>query len=203
MKKYFYTYLLIHPIDGKMYIGSRGCSELPIDDTNYKSSSKQVSAEYLQCCEKFILKTFLTYYDALLHEIFLHELYDVACNDDFFNAAKQTTTSFNRSGVPMSDAHKQRISKAHRTPKNQKRASEALRARRLGMPLSDTTKEKLRLCNLGGKSAKAKQVTCIENGMIFSAVSEAAKWANIHYSGIVKTCNGTQKSAAGFTWKYK
>ena len=84
MSKYYYTYLLISSHDDRMYIGSRSSSVPPEEDTAYMSSSKAVSKEYLSNCQKFILSTFLTYKDALMHEVFLHDIYDVAKNTDFF-----------------------------------------------------------------------------------------------------------------------
>lgn len=79
---------------------------------------------------------------------------------------------------------------------------EILRNYRTDKVMSESTKEKLRDLNIGGKSAKAKKVLCIETDTIFNAVSEAAQWANIHYSGIAKVCAGTQTKAGSYTWKY-
>lgn len=36
----------------------------------------------------------------------------------------------------------------------------------------------------------------------YLGVREAARQLNIEYTGIIKTCNGQQKSAGGYFWKY-
>lgn len=199
---YYYTYLLINNTDGRMYIGSRGCKCLPEEDTNYLSSSKVMSKDYLLDCRKSILKICLTSIEALTHEVYLHKLFDVAINPAFFNAAKQTSIKFDRTGVSQSDAHKKKISEANKismgTEKNRARMREA----RTGVIVSDITKQKLRELNLGGNSPKAKKVLCIETSIIYRSVSEAAEAVGIHYSGIAKVCNGTQHKAATYTWKY-
>lgn len=200
--KYFYTYLLINLDDGLMYIGSRGCSILPEEDTKYMSSSKAVSKDYLNRCDKLILDVFLTYKDALAHEIYLHNLHNVAVNPKFFNKSKQTSTKFTISGTRQSEETKKKISEANKISKGTPQAREKQRQRRLGAVVSDSTKQLLRELNLGGNSPKAKKVLCIETGMLFKSVSEAATYYNIHYSSICKVCSGKQKTAAKHTWKY-
>ena len=102
----------------------------------------------------------------------------------------------------MPKAQREHISKGLKTPENSSKSAERLRKLRTGTHLSDYTKQLLRDLNKGGNSAKARKVLCIETNQSFFAVSEAAQWANIHYSGIVKVCLGKQHTAAGYTWKY-
>jgi len=97
---YHYTYLLINKTDGRLYIGVRS-SKIPPEKDNYMSSAKTVSNEYKLNCKKSILKTFNTRKEAISHEVYLHNLFDVAINPEFFNAAKQTSTKFDTSGVKM------------------------------------------------------------------------------------------------------
>lgn len=200
--KYYYTYLLISPDDGLMYIGSRGCDVPPEMDTKYMSSSKAVSKEYLNRCDKLILEVFLTYKDALSHEIYLHNLHDVAVNAKFFNKSKQTSTKFTIAGTRQSAETKMKISEANKISRGTPQAREKQRQRRLGTIVSDSTKLLLRELNLGGNSPKAKKVLCIETNMLFKSVSEASSYYNIHYSSICKVCSGKQKTAASYTWKY-
>lgn len=199
---YYYVYLLINKTDHRLYVGSRGSTVPPEEDTNYKSSSKVVSKEYLDNCSKFILKTFLTRYDALLYEIKLHNLYDVGCNVRFFNASKQTSTKFDRTGIPMPKEQRDRISKSNKISCNKPEVKEKYRQHRLGTIMTNSTKQKLRELNLGGKSAKAVKVICIETTKVYGSISEAAVAVNIHYSGIAKVCAGKQQYAGGYTWKY-
>ena len=104
-----YTYLLINPTTGLMYIGKRSCTSLPEQDTQYMSSSTYVPKEE---CIKTILKTFTTAEEALNHEIFLHELYNIGANPLFYIKSKQTSTSFDTTGVsfPKSDECRQKLS---------------------------------------------------------------------------------------------
>ena len=200
--KYYYTYLLRHKLDGRLYIGSRGCNCLPEEDTAYMSSSKAVTKEYLALCAKRIIRVFKTRIDALEHEIRLHNMFDVAVNPKFFNASKQTSIKFDRTGVPMSDKQKERISKANKISCNRPEVKERYRQAKLGTKVSDATKQKLRELNLGSNSPKAKKVLCIETGVTYGSVSEAGIAVGVHYSGIVKACTGKQKTAKNFTWKY-
>jgi len=202
MKKYYYTYILHSYADNRSYIGSRGSSVLPHKDTKYMSSSKAVTKEYLAKCTKTILKVFSNRHDALMHEVYLHELFNVGVNTAFFNQAKQSSTKFDRSGIPMTTQHKARIGKANKLSRNTPESKEKQRKLRSGAIVSASTKHKLRLLNLGSNSPKAKKVCCIETGTIFGSISEAAQWAKIHYSGIVKVCNGKQNKAGTYTWKY-
>lgn len=198
-----YTYLLISSLDQKMYIGSRSCNMDPEKDVQYKSSTKLVPKEYLQNCKKYILKVHLTKIAAIEHEIFLHNLFEVGINPEFFNGAKQTSTKFDRSGIPMSDLQKERISKANIIARNTPESKLKSRNARLGVKVSQKTRDKLRKLNLKSNSPKAKPITCIETSQNFGSVIEASDWAGIHYSGIVKVCSDKQKTAGGYTWKYK
>ena len=122
---YHYTYLLQNIDDGLFYIGVRSCNCLPEND-EYQGSAKTVSKQYKQRCQKYILATHSTRKEAIAHEIYLHDLYDVARNPCFFNKAKQTSSSFDTTG---------------------------LRSPRKGVSLTPETKEKLRQANLGKKQS--------------------------------------------------
>lgn len=93
-----YTYQLYFPETEMFYIGSRsdqGCS--PEEDYNYLGSSKYTPKNAI--VEKTILMRFNTYYEALEHEILLHEIFDVAKNNKFYNKAKATSTGFSVTGI--------------------------------------------------------------------------------------------------------
>jgi len=92
-----YTYELQNKDDGLKYIGVRSC-RCPIKEDSYMSSSKWATKQYLANCTKKILKTFSTRKEAVEHEIYLHNKYDIAVNPHYFNQAKQTATKFDQSG---------------------------------------------------------------------------------------------------------
>ena len=51
-----------------------------------------------------------------------------------------------------------------------------------------------------------KKVICVETRQIFDSIKEACEWLDIDYdishSNISKCCNGKQKTAYGYHWKY-
>lgn len=108
ISKHHYTYLLTDEV-GKMYIGARSCVCLPKDDV-YWSSSKYVH-EAKQQGKKFtkqILSVWPTRQEAVMHEIFLHEVFDVAKNESFYNKSKQTALAFDTSGHEVAEQTKQK-----------------------------------------------------------------------------------------------
>lgn len=107
-EKFHYTYLL-SDIDGKMYIGARSCSMPPQQD-NYWSSSKYVLKAMKDgvLFTKQILSVWPSRHESVLHEILLHEIFDVAKNVSFYNRSKQTSTFFDTSGLPVSEDSKKK-----------------------------------------------------------------------------------------------
>lgn len=65
------------------------------------------------------------------------------------------------------------------------------------MKHSERTKSKISLNN-----SRNRKVMCIEDGEVFRNVKKASDKYGIHYSGISRVCNGTQKTAAERTWIY-
>lgn len=110
---YHYTYLLTNKDDGRHYIGVR-TSKLPPKQDPYMSSCTTVTKEYLQNCRKSIIQMFDTRLEAAINEILWHNLLDVGANPLYFNGAKQTSTGFDLTGIPKSEAHKSIISKTHK-----------------------------------------------------------------------------------------
>lgn len=106
-----YTYLLINPTTGMLYIGKRSCNCLPQEDTTYMSSSSYVPKTE---CIKLILNTFKTALEALDNEIYFHNLFDVGVNPIFYNKSKQTSNSFDTTGISFlkSEATKLKISES-------------------------------------------------------------------------------------------
>lgn len=199
---YHYTYLLRHNTTNLLYIGVRSSHVKPHLDSSYRSSSKAVSREFLLNCRKSILKQFSTREEANTHEIYLHAKFNVAKNPKFFNRANATSELFTLAGTLLTDTHKQRISQANKVSCNTPEVKEKYRQAKLGTKVSAHTKQLLRELNLGSKSAKARQVLCVETGIVYGSFSEAGIAVNIHYSSIVKACRGFQQTAGGCHWKY-
>ena len=48
----------------------------------------------------------------------------------------------------------------------------------------------------------SKRVKCIETGITYNSIKEAAIKNNVSKSGICSACNGKQKTSAGYHWAY-
>lgn len=62
-------------------------------------------------------------------------------------------------------------------------------------------------CNYGTRNqrsalSRSKQVMCVETGVVYPSLSEAARQLGFAKSNIVNVCNGRLKQAYGFNWKY-
>lgn len=133
---YHYTYLLTNLTDGRHYIGVRSSKKPPKEDP-YKSSSTKVSKQYLDNCRKSIIQVFNSRKEAVINEIFWHNLLDVGKNPIYFNGAKQTAAGFDMSGIKKSKES------------SDKRVETIRKLRLMGIPqkkrkkCSDATKRKM------------------------------------------------------------
>lgn len=99
-----YTYRLIDE-NGIAYIGARSSHLHPENDVRYMSSSKYVRMAIANGIKfsKQILAIWPTRMHAIEHEIRLHDAFDVANSNLFYNKAKQTSTAFDTSGAYVSE----------------------------------------------------------------------------------------------------
>jgi uncharacterized GH25 family protein len=147
-----YTYFLTakEPYQGmKYYIGVRSCNGKPEKDS-YVCSSKIIKRNKIKV-SKQVLAVWSSRKEAESHEILLHDCFDVARNQEFFNRAKHTSTGFNTFGLVSSLKGKKRTLET----------IEKIRFANLGKkrePLSQEAKDNLRAKNLGKTvSAETKQ----------------------------------------------
>jgi hypothetical protein len=164
---YHYTYLSKDLSDGRLYIGSRSCKCKPEKDLSYYGSFKDKT---FKPTYKLILKTFKTRKEAFKHEIYLHDVLDVAANPLFANRAKATTHGFSWAGQSHDQETRKKISdtlkknvKSLSQEERRKRFGkskgrklspkeiEERRTRNLGKKLSEETKNKIRQKALGRK----------------------------------------------------
>jgi len=111
-----YTYLLKCIDTKELYIGKRSCKITPNRDS-YWSSSKVVKA-MMRDGKRFlkrVLQEHSTAKEALEHEIALHNKYDVGRSPRFLNLSKQTSSGFDVTGVPMSQARIDQIVARNKT----------------------------------------------------------------------------------------
>lgn len=110
-----------------------------------------------------------------------------------------------RKGMKLSKEHIEQISKRN----SGKRASIATEFKNGSIPwnkgikCSEETRKKLSESNKGRIATNKKKVLCIETGIIYPSLSEAAKENGIKYPcNISFACNGKIKSCGGFHWRY-
>lgn len=85
---------------------------------------------------------------------------------------------------------------------NHKKLSEALK----GKKKSDTHKAHMKLNHADfrrGNHPEAKKVVCVETGMIFDCLLDAAEWCGLKTRAhIGSCCNNKRKSAGGYNWRW-
>jgi len=124
---------------GRAYIGVRTCTCLPEEDVKYFGSFKDKS---FKPTNKIILAEFATRSEAIAAEICLHEFYQVHLNKHFANQAKQTSTGFNRQGLPGTLTNKH----------HSKETKEKMRSLKLGVPRSKAVRKKMSEVTKGEKN---------------------------------------------------
>ncbi len=105
MKKH-YVYRITNNILNKHYYGTRGSLQ-PSKDIGIKYFSSSSNEEFIND-QKLnpknyrykIIMIFDSRVDAVAMEIKLHNRFDVAKNESFYNKAKQTSTGFDTTGIP-------------------------------------------------------------------------------------------------------
>lgn len=137
-----YTYMLTvkSPVDTRrLYIGVRSCKVQPEQDVKYMGSCRPMKTwmktQGQDCVEKIVLARWGSRQEALEHEIFLHDCFDVGANPEFWNQAKQSAKGFDTAGT----THKA-YNKGMRWTAEQ-RAAQSARLR--GRTVSEVTKKKI------------------------------------------------------------
>lgn len=131
---YYYVYRITNKKEGKHYYGKRKSNLAPKNDlgVRYFSSStdKEFMADQKQNPDVYKYKVVKVFTEALLaaeFEIRLHTKFEVGSNPAFYNKAKQTSSKFDASSLPISKERREAISKMFK-----------------GRKLSEEHKEKIR-----------------------------------------------------------
>ena len=200
MPKHHYVY---HSYEewGREYIGVRSCDCMPEEDTKYFGSFKDKT---FFPTEKTILFVCETREEAMEIEIELHDFFDVAVNPQFANRSKQTSTKFDTTGVPNTEAQKkansERMLGVPHTEEAKKKISEANSGENhplFGVPHTEEWKkaQSERISgeknpnygNTGALSARSKAIIAIKpNGteLHFGGVREAARELKTNHGGL-------------------
>lgn len=157
-----------------MYIGVRSCKGAPEADA-YMGSSKPLRAwlaKNKSAATKVILARWATREEAMAHEVFLHDCFDVGANSECWNQAKATTALFDVTGLVRPQAFRDGVAKRMRervvsaaTKQKISLAKKGTVPPNKGVPLSAETKAKL--------SAALKGKPGPNLGRVFSAESRA------------------------------
>ena len=134
------------------YIGVRSSECPPELDTKYVGSSAYTQNDLIT--HKEIINVFDTREEALLHEIELHDIHDVASSSTYYNKSKQTSTGFDTTGISFPQSEESRLKRSN-SLKGRKRPAyigENLSKQRKGVkkkPHSEVTKQRISDANKG------------------------------------------------------
>jgi len=131
-------------------------------------------------------------------------------------------------GIKRSEETKKKISESHKGEKNYnygKHTSEDIRKKiseshkgeknqNYGKSFSEEHKRKLSELNKGAKNPMygkpraigagkpSKRVICIDTGVVYNSIAEAARQMNLYSSSIWQCCRRKLKTTGGFHWRY-
>lgn len=104
-KKYHYTYRITNIKDRMYYYGVHSCDCHPKEEIGIKYFSSSKNKDFIkyqkenpQYYKYKIIKIFKTRREAIEHEIFLHNKFNVGVNNKFYNKSMQTSIRFDTSG---------------------------------------------------------------------------------------------------------
>ena len=142
--KHHYVYRITNKKLNKHYYGVRSCSCKPVEDLGRKyfssSSDKEFMKDQKEHPEDYkykIIKEFDNRKDAEYLEKYLHEKFNVAANEHFYNRCKSTLMGFSVEGTHWTEEHHKKMKKFF---ENQKRSYEE----RFGPEKANKIKEKQR-----------------------------------------------------------
>jgi hypothetical protein len=151
MNKYHYVYRITNTKLNKHYYGTRSSNIEPSKDLGVKYFSSTSDKEFRddqknnpQDYKYVIVSVFNSREDALKLEIKLHNRFNVGFNESFYNRAKQTSTFYNKEGIPLSDEHRAKMSRKLKGRVFSKQTLEKMRLGQLGNKLSEETKAKIK-----------------------------------------------------------
>lgn len=157
MNHYTYMITVKNPTDARrLYLGVRSCKAKPEEDQYFGSCRPFVKWQKEHGTDglvKQVLAVWPSRAEALSHEILLHDCFDVACNTEFWNQAKQKAEGFDTSGTTHIGYNKG----MKWTEEQRKRISEV----RMGHPTSEETKRKISEAQKGKKLPEERRLKLI------------------------------------------
>ena len=127
MNKYHYVYRITNIKENKHYYGSRTSTKIPKEDLGVIYYSSSCDKDFIndqktnkENYKYIIVRCFDNRKECILFEIFLHEKFNVAKNDKFYNKSQQTSTGFlyGMLGKKQTIKHKESAKKGDMTKRN-------------------------------------------------------------------------------------
>lgn len=134
---YHYVYRITNIYKKQHYYGVRTSKLLPIKDIGIKYFSSSNDKDFIkdqkenpQNYKYKVIKTFKDRETALKLEIKLHNRFDVAVNESFYNRSKQTTTKFDTTGLSLNKGQISHNKGKKMSNEQKKKISESLKGRK-------------------------------------------------------------------------
>lgn len=122
---------------------------------------------------------------------------------------RENLSKARRKRPPMSMETRKKIAESHRGKKMPPKSSEACRnlsialtGRKFSAEHCKHISESKKGTQGGANNPRARKVICVETGIIYLCLKDAAKATNTDSHNISTVCNGRQKTSGGFHWKY-
>jgi hypothetical protein len=179
-------------------MGIRSCDCSPEEDTKYFGSFKDKT---FKPTGKVILFVCETRQEVAEIEIELHDFFDVSVNPQFANRSKQTSTKFDRTGVPHTEEQKkarsERMSEEHGKAYSERMSGE--KNPMYGVPHTEEWKKAVSEKLSGALHSSSKAIIAIKpdgTELHFGSGNEAARELGIdqsHLCGYLKTGKVSKK----------
>ena len=164
--EYHYVYRITNHLIKKHYYGVRTSNIPPVEDLGkvyFSSSSDHFfihdQKNNPQNYKYKIVSIFKNREEAALLEIKLHDKFDVASNDNFYNRSKSTTTGWTVKGTTQSNEHILKRSIAMRGKTQSKEHIEKRKNKLIGLEQSEETRKKRSKSMLGKNTFKRTEET--------------------------------------------
>jgi len=207
---YHYVYRITSLIENKHYYGMRSSSIKPELDLGIKYFTSSTDLEFKNDFKQNpynyklkIISTFENRNDAILLEIKLHKKFNVKINPSFYNKYNQTSTGFDRAGVPCSESTKKLLSNIGKCKTLTKEHKNNISKARKGYIMPDSSRNKLSNSKKGSTHSEStkKKMSESSKGQIMSIESRNKLSKSLTNKEKTKEhCNNISKALTGFKY---
>lgn len=190
------VYLVTNTVNGNKYVGqSVNISRRIMEHKTPRASLKSKSPLFVEDLKRYGVNCFKF---EILQECKKHELRDIEkmwidCIQPEYNTIGKSLPEKVR--LRISATNKRRWSELSEAKK--KEIISRLTGPRVGHPVSDETRQKLRECNLG-KKRRTYKVRIVETGEVFDDPEMCAKTLGCCYESILNQLSGRTKTTKGY-----